>query len=102
MKADSNMKNFYKPIKTNTNTDFNDVLQRLAALNPSDTLKYPWKDIGAGKLFADFYKEKLRYIPERRSWFYYEDGTWSTDTGGLIAMRNCMNSQVCSICMLRI
>ena len=90
MKAVDNMKNFYQPIKTNPNTDFNDGLQSLIALNPADTLKYPWTDIGAGKLFADFYQEKLRYAPERRSWFCYADGTWSTDIGGLKAMRYCM------------
>lgn len=53
----------------------------------STTLNCPWTDIGAGKLFADFYKEVLRYVPERRSWFCYADGTWSTDMGGLKAMR---------------
>lgn len=90
MKAVCNMKNFYQPIKTNPDTDFNDELQRLIALNPADTLKYPWTDIGAGKLFADFYQEKLRYVPERRAWFCYADGTWSTDIGGLKAMRYCM------------
>lgn len=90
MKAVSNMKNFYQPIKTNPDTDFNDELQRLIALNPADTIKYPWTDIGAGKLFADFYQEKLRYVPERRNWFCYADGTWSTDTGGLKVMRYCM------------
>ena len=85
-----NMKNFYQPIKANPSVDFNDELQMLIAINPSDTTKYPWTDIGAGKLFADFYKEILRYLPERRSCFYYEDGTWSTDTGGLKAMQLCM------------
>lgn len=90
MKAVGNMKNFYKPVKTNPSGDFNDELQMLITLNPSDTLKYPWTDIGAGKLFADFYIETLRYVPERRAWFCYSDGTWSTDTGGLKAMRYCM------------
>lgn len=85
-----NMTSFYKPIRANPDADFNDGLQMLIALNPADTMKYPWTDIGAGKLFADFYKEVLRYVPERRSWFCYADGTWSTDTGGLKAMRYCM------------
>lgn len=85
-----NMNTFYTPIRTNPDTDFNDGLQRLIALNPADTLEYPWTDIGAGKLFADFYKDILRYVPEHRSWFCYADGTWSTDTGGLKAMRYCM------------
>lgn len=85
-----NMTTFYTPIRTNSDADFNDGLQRLITLNPADTLKYPWTDIGAGKLFADFYEEVLRYVPERRSWFCYTDGTWSTDTGGLKAMKYCM------------
>lgn len=89
-RAVGNMQNFYKPVKSNADADFDDEMQMLIALNPADTTKYPWTDIGAGKLFADFYKEVLRYVPERRSWFIYEDGTWSTDTGGLKAMRYCM------------
>lgn len=83
-------KKFYKPLRENATTDFNDELQRLVKLNLADTTTYPWTDIGAGKLFADFYQDRLRYVPERRSWFYYENGTWSTDTGGLKAMRYCM------------
>lgn len=85
-----NMTAFYTPIRTNPDADFNDGLQRLIALNPTDTMKYPWTDIGAGKLFADFYKGVLRYVPERRSWFCYANGIWSTDTGGLKMMRYCM------------
>ena len=84
------LKEFYKPVKSNANTDFNDELQRLIELNPADTTKYPWTDIGAGKLFADFYKAVLRYVPERRTWFDYQAGTWSADIGGLKAMRRCM------------
>lgn len=45
-------------------------------MNPEDIVKYPWTDIGARMLFADFYKETLRYMPERKSWFFYEDGIW--------------------------
>lgn len=89
-KALMQTKEFYKPVKSNANTDFNDELQRVIELNPADTTKYPWTDIGAGKLFADFYKAVLRYVPERRTWFDYQAGTWSADIGGLKAMRRCM------------
>lgn len=89
-KALMQTKEFYKPVKSNANTDFNDELQRLIELNPADTTKYPWTDIGARKLFADFYKAVLRYVPERRTWFDYQAGTWSADIGGLKAMRRCM------------
>lgn len=85
------IKEFYSPIpKTNISEDFDDGFQKLSKLNPIDVSKYPWTDIGAGMLFSDFYQEKLRYVPERKSWFYYEDGIWIQDIGGLKAMKFCM------------
>lgn len=87
----SGIKEFYSPIvKTNPTEDFNDDFDKLSNLNPIDVAKYPWTDIGAGMLFADFYQEQLRYVPERKSWFYYEDGIWAQDIGGLKAMKFCM------------
>ena len=87
----SGIKEFYSPIvKTNPTEDFNDDFDKLSNLNPIDVAKYPWTDIGAGMLFADFYQEKLRYVPERKSWFYYENGIWTHDIGGLKAMKLCM------------
>lgn len=53
-------------------------------------LKYPWNDIGAGHIFADFYQDRLRYVPERKMWFHYEGGIWQPDTGNLRAMKYCM------------
>lgn len=53
-------------------------------------LKYPWNDIGAGHIFADFYQDRLRYVPERKMWFHYEGGIWKPDTGNLRAMKYCM------------
>lgn len=59
-------------------------------LNPEDIMKYPWTDIGAGILFADFYQYIFRYVLERKSWFDYADGTWHQDIGGPTAMKLCM------------
>lgn len=74
-KALSSIKNFYSPIvPAPASEDFDDEMYRLVALNPEDMTKYPWTDIGAGMLFADFYKNCLRYVPERKSWFYYGNG----------------------------
>lgn len=42
-------------------------------------------------LFADFHQEQLRYVPERKSWVYYENEIWSQDIGGLKAMNFCMS-----------
>ena len=91
-KALSGMKNFYSPIvPAPVSEDFDDEMNRLIALNPEDITKYLWTDIGAGMLFADFYENCLRYVPERKSWFYYENGIWKQDVGGLKAMKLCMN-----------
>lgn len=72
----SGMITFYSPIVSATaSEDFNDEMAWLVSLHPEDSTKYPWTDIGAGMLFADFYKPILRYVPERKAWFYYADGT---------------------------
>lgn len=85
------MTKFYTPvISAPDNENFNDEMERLVVMNPEDVVKYPWTDIGAGMLFADFYKEALRYVPERKSWFFYEGGIWQQDVGGLKAMKLCM------------
>ena len=65
-------------------------MDRLSELNPMDTETYPWTDIGAGRIFADYYKACLRYVPERKMWFFYENGVWQKDTGSLRAMKYCM------------
>ena len=83
------MTNFYKPIiKTSAAEDFG--VDRLKELDPMDSVKYPWNDIGAGHIFADFFQDCLRYVPERKMWFYYENGIWNKDTGNLRAMKYCM------------
>lgn len=88
-KAVSACTEFYKPITVSTaSEDFG--MDRLSELNPMDTETYPWTDIGAGRIFADYYKACLRYVPERKMWFFYEDGVWQKDTGSLRAMKYCM------------
>ncbi|MDO4649547.1 MAG: phage/plasmid primase, P4 family [Eubacteriales bacterium] len=85
------MTKFYTPIiPAPASEDFNDELERLVVMNPEDVMKYPWTDIGAGMLFADFYQERLRYVPERKAWFFYEEGIWQQDLGTLKAMKLCM------------
>ena len=88
-KALSGMTDSYKPVVSATAAeDFG--MERLEQLDPMDTAKYPWNDIGAGHIFADFYQDCLRFVPERKVWFYYEDGIWKPDTGSLRAMKDCM------------
>jgi len=85
------MTKFYSPVVVGSATeDFDDRMPRLQALRPEETSFYPWTDIGAGRLLADFYKDTLRFVPERKMWFCYEKGIWSSDVGGLKVMKRCM------------
>ncbi len=59
------MTDYYKPIiPRSAAEDFG--VERLKELDPMDSSKYPWNDIGAGHIFADFYQDRLRYVPERK------------------------------------
>lgn len=64
-KAISGMTSFYTPVRVpSASEDFG--MARLTELDPMDASKYPWNDIGAGHIFADFYQDRLRYVPERK------------------------------------
>lgn len=62
---------------------------KLADLHPEANNRYSWNDIGNGYLFADWYKDKARYVPERKKWFIYDGKVWKPDTGGLRVMELC-------------
>lgn len=68
---------------------FNTPAEKLAAMRPESSRRYAWSDIGAGRLFTDYYKDIVRYVPERKSWYCYADGVWSADVGNLKAMEYC-------------
>lgn len=62
---------------------------KLADLHPDKNDRYGWNDIGNGNLFADWYKDKARYVPERKRWYVYNGDVWEPDTGSLKAMELC-------------
>lgn len=62
---------------------------KLADLHPEKNERYGWNDIGSGNLFADWHKDRARYVPERRKWFVYNGMVWEPDTGNLKAMELC-------------
>ena len=66
-----------------------DVRKFLEAIHPEQNPLYPWTELGAGQLFADFYKDVLRYVPERKSWFYYNGIVWEQDIGCTKTMEVC-------------
>ena len=86
-KAAANVTAVYKPdsVRKNAAEDFGDKLP-LDKLRPESNSRYEWNDIGFGNLFADVYKDTLRYVPERKSWFYYDGTRWRQDIANLGAM----------------
>lgn len=62
---------------------------KLADLHPEKHDRYGWHDIGNGYLFADWYKDRARYVPERKKWFVFNGRIWEPDTGNLRAMELC-------------
>lgn len=63
----------------------------LSNIAPDNNARYPWSDIGSGRLFADCFRDIARFVPERKSWYCYLDGIWSPDIGSLLTMEMCKN-----------
>lgn len=64
--------------------DIGTILADLDAYN-----KYRHNDNGTGRLFADVFKNCLRYVPQRKTWYYYNGVCWIEDVGGMCAMEKC-------------
>jgi P4 family phage/plasmid primase-like protien len=58
----------------------------LYTLQPECAEFYRRTDIGNSNLFADFYKETVRYVPERKLWYVFDGKRWVQDTGNLRTM----------------
>lgn len=72
--------------EANSDGGTNKVLKFLCEVRPEINKKYPETDIGAGRLFADCFKDIARYVPERKCWYCYDGGVWKQDVGNLRAM----------------
>lgn len=79
----------YKPggKRSSATEDFGEC--SLTGFKPESNDRYPWTDIGASRLFADYYKSFARFVPERKMWFCYENGIWIPDVGNLKVMEMC-------------
>lgn len=73
----------------------------LKKIKPEDNKAYPWTELGAGQLFADFYKDVLRYVPERKSWFHYNGIVWEQDVGNTKTRELCkqLARHLCIYCL---
>ena len=48
---------------------------------------YPLTDIGSSKLYADMFKNELRFVREMGLYFYYNGKVWVKDVGSIFAKR---------------
>lgn len=75
-----------------TSTSLHTLLQycpSLHKLHPEQNKRYHHNDIGDGNLFADYYRNIARYVPEKRKWYVYTGKVWTPDVGNLIIMELC-------------
>lgn len=64
----------------------------LQSLKPEDNEDYRWHDAGNGRLFSDLSADRLCYVPECKSWYYYDGVKWTPDTSNNAhAMDHCKN-----------
>ena len=62
------------------------ILESLQVLKPAENPLYKsTDDISSGRLFADVFKEIMRYNVTAKQWYYYDGRIWQKDTGDLIA-----------------
>ena len=81
---------FYKPLAIcDAKSDFSTPAAFLSQVCPENNPRYPWTEIGYGRLFADCYRDIARFVPERKSWYCYRDGIWAADVNGLQTMELC-------------
>lgn len=65
------------------------TLSWLKEVQPERAARYENKDIGAGRLFADWSKYMTRYVAERGKWYSYNGVVWEPDEKGLKTMELC-------------
>ncbi len=66
-----------------------DILTFLQSVQPESSRDYPWTDIGGSRLFADCFQRIIRFVPERKCWYKYENGVWAADSANLFTMECC-------------
>ena len=77
------------PVERSTRRGEITVPSLLYTLKPECAESYRRTDIGNSKLFADFYKDSVRYVPERKLWYVFDGKRWVPDIGNLRTMALC-------------
>lgn len=66
--------------------DLEEIREWLEKNDVWNNIRYKLSDTGAGYLFADWAKNKARYMYSRRRWYVYNGIVWEPDAGGKVAV----------------
>jgi len=61
--------------------------KNIADFHPNKNDRYQQNDIGNGNLFADYFRDVARYVPERKQWCIYNGKAWrfgSSNNGAIM------------------
>jgi len=78
----------YHPPRKNA-APIQDGKPTLRNMKPEDNDRYCWADIGSGRLFADYFRDVARYVPERKLWYCFDGKRWVPDLASLRVMEFC-------------
>ena len=77
------------PFEPEAQSDEKEIPHILRAMQPERSKRYRRSDIGNGRLFADFFKDTVRYVSERKLWFVYDGKRWLADHSNQKTMALC-------------
>ena len=64
------------------------LFEKLISLNPHHNINFTHNDIGMGNLFAECFRDTLKFCIDNLQWYCYENGVWVLDKGEIKTQRN--------------
>lgn len=63
------------------------LFEKLISLTPHKNIRYRQTDIGMGNLFADCFRDTVRYCIDNQQWYVYDGTVWRLDKGDIDTQR---------------
>ena len=62
-----------------------EIIEKIKELKPEINMEL--NDLGNGWLFACVFKNLCRYNATVKEWFFYKNGVWKQDVGGMVTSK---------------
>lgn len=62
-----------------------EIIEKIKELKPEINMEL--NDLGNGWLFASVFKDSCRYNATVKEWFFYKNGVWKQDVGGMVTSK---------------